>query len=213
MIYILDEDPKKCASYLDDKSLNQQIKDIAEILCLVCTWNTTFGQYTEIPLNYYKDDVPLKRILIPKWMFSWAKWAEECKANYMYLVELLNKCLLEYHLRFVPKTPYCRESKYFMKWDKIYRWARDNVPDLPIIWTKAILPSDDINLGDRTSLPLIMPKKYIHECFKYAQPQALDRDIMLVKSYRNFYQAKLRQRKRNPKATYTNREKPEWVNL
>ncbi len=90
MIYILDNDPKLCAQYLDDKSLNTMIKDITQVLCNV-HWDELLsdqglGNLSSL-IQYGNTRIP-----IPSkhsyYLTKWAQWAGECRANYLYLVEL-----------------------------------------------------------------------------------------------------------------------------
>lgn len=111
-IYILDNDPVKCAQSLDDKSLNKMIKDIAQVLCNV-------HRKIEFDKHYmYVTNIPLKPT---DWDSKWSQWARECRANYLYLVDLLETCLGEYSFRKLP-------CKFYFKFFNITIWARDNCP-------------------------------------------------------------------------------------
>ena len=62
MIYILDEDPKKCAEYLDDRSLDKMINDISRVLAhihyiLLC--NSSIGRkHYEVYINTQSSSLP-----------------------------------------------------------------------------------------------------------------------------------------------------------
>src|SRR3954464_3197699 len=99
MIYILDNDPAKCAQMLDDKSLDKMIKDITQALRTVYLdsiihpldkgrecWNDAvmhLGQGQWVPKEKSNHE-------------KWSIWARECKANYLYLVEMGLACLSEW---------------------------------------------------------------------------------------------------------------------
>ncbi len=123
MIYILDQDPRKTAEYLDDKSLDKMIKDIAQALC-----NVSISLRIDKALsrdNYALSDTPLDYSLDKK-ILAWKEWARECEANYLYLVELGMQCGHEINSR----GPQNNKKTYNAL--KGIVWARDNVPDLPI---------------------------------------------------------------------------------
>jgi hypothetical protein len=116
MIAILDNDPKKCAEMLDDKSLDRMIKDIAQVLCNA-HYFLSEGDYKK----NYTAPLPLSA---PnnKFIWIWSQWARECVANYKYLTELGIECNYEYQERF---------NKLHNS-NLVIHWAYDNVPDLPV---------------------------------------------------------------------------------
>jgi Pyrimidine dimer DNA glycosylase len=216
-IYILDQNLQKSAEYLDDKSLDKQIKTIAQILS-----NVHHAKGLETKLTYKGGKI----------LFSWTDWGMVCKANYLWLAEYGLDCCNEWWVRFVGPCLHCDEgyddedchclplsgqNELANPLQKIIEWARDNVPDLPF-------PTDD----NHSFLPLVMPKKYIayhlEHCLK-------TRKVFsgLVESYRNYYKSKLEMicRKQRIKDggeyelklyldnyhEWTNRKKPEWLNL
>ena len=221
-IYILYQDPQKTAEYLDDKSLDKQIKDIAQVLCNV---HHLESDYINEP-DYFDDGIPLDYSLHPIKIRSnqdWVFWARECKANYLYLVELAIHLIKEavYRKQVFLTNP----SKY----EKIIFWARDNVPDLPSNCHSCALCYNETNEGCKFCqkfpvLPLIMPKKYIYDnsySCHISDPNEEKEYTMnsLTCSYRNYYQAKLHNsmlaylRDDKQKPTWTNRNQPEWIEL
>ncbi len=113
-IYILDNDPVKCASYLDDKSLDRQIKSIAQVLCNVHHYQSFFkgnGDYANgVPLiSSDKQDLQ-----------KWSHWARECPENYGYLCELGTACCNEWQYRF----------STLHKNEKVIHWAIENSPEI-----------------------------------------------------------------------------------
>lgn len=127
MIYILDNDPKLTAQYLDDKSFDEMIKDIAQVLCGV---HYFLGKrIEEMPMSPHNNQSLIK----------WGDWARECKANYLYLVELGLECINEKATRFGITNPGfgnlvlndgIRADYKLTRYDKAILWARENVPDL-----------------------------------------------------------------------------------
>lgn len=105
MIYILDEEIKKCAQYLDDRALKRMIKDIAQTLCNA---------------HYYgedKDKPPLE-FSNKKSIAEWVTWIEDSRANYLRLVELGLACCDEsYHRHGI--------TDFNVEYRNIMLWARD----------------------------------------------------------------------------------------
>jgi hypothetical protein len=220
-IYILNNDPKLCAQYLDDKSLDKMIKDITQILCTVHYVNPiTSGKVScsFIPLSQGKE-------------CEWSQWARECKANYLYLVNLLSTCLNEHFYRFKDKDSMFMSN--YIKFENIYNWARDNVPDLSTN-RDYFFPGADIYLtnGVITPLPLVMPKKFVDadltDMLNNTEPGSIFNGTILA--YRNYYQVKIKQKIKactgcqyelrcndsdnSPYCVkWTNREKPSWLSL
>jgi hypothetical protein len=218
MIYIIDSDPTKCAQALDDKSLNVMIRDIAQVLCNV------HYIYEAYDMLYDVSKVPLKvktkTILAED---QWSQWARECVANYKYLVELGLALCVEFSRR----SDRLADSKDgdadfdIHPLNKTIRWARDNVPDLPIPIGSMVIDTNNVAHTIRTPFPLVMPKKYIlsipynngKEVMAHIDNGTTEWDT--VSSYRNYYQAKLtiRMAKVDNKIVWTNREKPQWIHL
>lgn len=209
MIYILDNDPKKTAEYLDDKSLDRMIKDIAQVLCNVQWLRTDISDNARA--DYIKS-IPLVRKA--SWnAIAWTQWVRECKANYLYLVDLLYECLMESRYRSV---------NYKGKYYKVLCFARDNVPDLPSHCHSCALCYNETKDGckhfqETTPFPLVMPKKYLQKTLRFPWTEN-----HTVESYRNYYQAKLikkvfwciprtDQALKDHGIIWTNRNKPEWL--
>lgn len=201
MIYILSTDHKECAKALDDKSLDAMIKDIALVL---------------ITVNYYEQDsdfssdyfIKINPNRIPKFIVQWSDWARKCKANYLYLVELGEVCVYEHCLRQqsiqtcgIARGGISNVKAFFPDYtyhssEPIIKWARENVPDLPACITGQNHGGEECTeVGD---LPLVMPKKYLAATKLITIDRSHDEEakrIIIIESYRNFYQDKLKQRK------------------
>lgn len=240
-IYILDSDPKKCAEYLDDKSLDKMIQDIAQVLCnayrlRINSYYTNgihVDNFSPLEIENKLKEIPLttlsnlKKINRNKKIIYWSQWASECIANYRYLVELGIMCCREYHYRNSEK---CDKDKIYNgddncgAWHKmryVIDWALDNEPDLPINYDDCDIRWLNI-YGHMSPLPLVMPSKYLKDAWKHTKLRALDFDV--IKSYRNYYQAKLKQRLEKKELHkdvalasmifwWTNSEKPEWLEV
>ena len=204
-IFILDEDQKKCAKYLDDKSLENMIKDIAHILRNIWDIESPLLKHNFSSIdNLYHFD-------------KWSLWGRECKANYLYLVELGNYLIEEYLHRFK------RHTKKFNKQDKYFRifiWAINNIPDLPLHkFEKCILNKDVIVSGgllgnQHGDIPLLMPLKYLSTV---NDSSGRYKETNVIQSYRNYYNEKLKQKllKKHPcdnmNVLWTKRQKPDWI--
>ncbi len=206
-IYILDTNSQKIAEYLDDRSLERMIKDIAQVLCNV-HWETKpclncdkGNEYCECtcmdndkaPLKYTKE-------------CEWSHWARESKANYEWLVGLLLRLKFEYQYRFNKAHPMLN----------MISWARDNVPDLPEYeieqvgydsYGETVTETRELY---STPFPLVMPKRHI-TIRSISRQGTPDYPEHIIESYRNYYQAKLKA----PISFYkwTNQQKPDWINL
>lgn len=216
-IYILSEDHTQTAKWLDDKSLDRQIKDIAQVLCNV-HYQSNDVRSTEGLLNLRRIPMQLRQCN-RLYIFEWSQWARQCRANYLWLVDLLNECLKEYiYNRIIPHNMY-----------QVLCWARDNVPDLPVkpMDIKSENVIRDIYGNYTMPLPIIMPKKYK----VYGQGDEYDvGGSILVYTYRNYYQATLIKKYKKIKEDamrivedyvavkqfnylWTLRHQPEWINL
>lgn len=191
-IYILDNDPAKCAQMLDDKSLDRMIKDIAQVLC-----NVHWEVYYHEGIDRYKNKTlpPAKYLQASrnKSINTWAQWAKECAANYHCLVELGLSCIAESHAREIA-------ASIGRKHRDTLKWARDNVPDLPNR-DKEIgcgCPECEENFKNcARPLPLVIPKKYVYDN-SYAEHISNTKDAReytldsTITSYRNYYKAKIK---------------------
>lgn len=143
-IYILHEDPVEIPKMLSDKYLEEMIKNIGEIFLS------------------FKYEIPITT--------KWYKWAEECKNNYQYLLNLLEYCLFEFYDRFNDRLK--KFPRPISRVEEIFQWARDNIPDLP----------------DKELHPIpynkIVPEKYCIYGFKNNKNAIL--------SYQNYYQSKVK---------------------
>lgn len=200
-IYILSQDSAETKKWLDDRSLDKQIKDVAKVLCdshHICEIN-----------------VPLRPSSKRQDIQFWVQWACKCQANYLWLVNLLDHILWEQIFRF-GRLPF--KGRYH----DIFKWARDNVPDLPV------LNDDDIETprlvygqqrdGSMQWPPLVMPNKYIY--FNRININSkFDEKKQIVESYRKYYQSNCQSRHKNKRQCdttniyWTLRQKPKWLNL
>lgn len=236
MIYILDNDPALAAQMLDDKSLDTQIRDIAQVLCnvhIMVIYSIRTDNILERGARINKLPLLFK---YSNQYNEWTHWARECRANYLYLVELGAMCSNEYCFRYEDRSGLVKLNKYHLA----IIWAGDNVPDLPecphgyckqdkysdFFGTINFQTNIPIYCKDKYSLsnlPLVMPKKYIRN---YIFRELLDSGSIPehILSYRNFYRAKfIRQyskdyfiighNEEHCGGTWTNRDKPEWLKL
>jgi hypothetical protein len=173
-IYILDNDPVKCALALDDKSLDKMIRSIAQVLCNV-HWLIDSDE-TEYNREYpYTKNVswPIEWASFADCDCKWTHWIAECVANYNYLVTLGISCDWELAHR--------NNFKLSKKYHDIFEWARDNTPSLSECACKKYGKMCECKVIP----PIVMPKKYI----KYAYNDDINETC--ISSYRNYYQSKL----------------------
>lgn len=101
-IYILDLDQKLCATYLDDKSLDKMIEDIANVLMIVHN----------------------RRKYISAGISKWSKWTLERHDNYLWLINFGKIIRREITFR-------AKSQKYnILKIGRFFIWAENNIPDL-----------------------------------------------------------------------------------
>jgi hypothetical protein len=232
VIYILDNEPATIAQWLDDKSLNFMIKDIAQVLCNVhhdliddkFFESSKYSEHCQDIRDKWKSEIPLETIFASKTgLLQWSQWARECEANYLYFVSLLQACAHEY--RFI------RDIKIPLELGEVICWVRNNIPDLPNKYSSC----HSCDYGDdapcvcleTTEFPVIMPKKHI----KWTTINGVDDSPLEEESYRNYYQARLKQyiEKSVKKlqgelfqgaktevdydGLWTRREKPKWLSI
>lgn len=228
-IYILDNDPKKIAEYLDDKSLDKMIKDIAQVLCNVhCSFIAENNKEYKPDIMQLIDVFKLKDYFIKnplKLYDKWTQWARECVANYKYLVNLGYALCDEWQLRCTYKYG---ESKHH-KLRQVLAWALLFEPILPAgeMLCTADMPSSN-SIDIMTPFPLVMPKSYIKEA-EVANPEKWGHIDNCMYAYRVYYQANLKKtllkelQKEKKKWTgekwvgssieWTRRFQPEWIML
>lgn len=178
-ILILDNSPQAIAESLDDRSLDEMIKSIAQVLCNVhyikkerIELGLDQGNKLEIPFPHiphrkYKSYEPIAQL---------SEWARECVANYRWLVELGNECDKEYHYRWVHDEIPIEETDIFMISCSAIHWASVYIPELPN--------------GSMTPFPLVMPEKYIKNdliMHRLKEKKILLKTINAEESYRNYY--------------------------
>lgn len=194
-IFILDQDPQKIAEYLDDKSLDKQIREIAQTLCNV--------HHIVTPRNQPSPATPLewKGPLKDGSDGQWSEWASECKANYEWLALLGGACSKEFSYRLVNPNPKSAIDKLniYHKLDNVIGWAEANCPKLPDSETT-------------TPFPLAMPAKFKFPFQRGEWPPAGKNSPVIldstIKAYLSYYQAKLQ-----GKPTWTRQERPAWLEL
>jgi len=104
-IFVLDEDPKKCASYHNDKHVVKQLLETAQLLCGV-----HWVEGGEAPYKLSHKNHPS------------AIWTRECVENYIWLCDLGMFLCREYTHRYNKRH----------KSQDIIEWCYDNVPNLRI---------------------------------------------------------------------------------
>lgn len=233
-IYTLSQDHAETARWLDDRSLDKMIKDIAQVLCNV-HWYIFIPDLDvisagKIPPNLFQvSNIPL-RFGMTQSISRWSQWARECRANYLWLVNLLDHLLWEQIFRF--------KKLHDGKYHEIFKWARDNVPDLPErVKIKQYIGAGYFGeIATDITPPVVMPSKY-HALTPYSKPEDCGSsdgglEIDVFESYRNYYESKLNKKIKSCKSCYgfgfnwasatycdscypffTRRQKPEWLKL
>lgn len=188
------------ASELDDRTLEEQIKNIGQVLCNV--HHADWAKHVPIA-KCWKPNVPLEPVLYnpyckrPKPVQEWQRWAYECTANYDYLVKLGLACIQECYYRWNEPIP--ENTKY--KYAEVIEWADKNRPVFNYY--------ADEYIGLPTPFPLVMPQKYKHNHIAIIMDAIDGTDINAIESYRNCFRAKLVKRT----TMWTRREKPQWLDL
>lgn len=201
-IFILSQDHAETAKWLDDRSLDKMIKDIAGNIIRL---HDELESIT--PLDYGS--------LVSFAHLDWLKWLLQCRANYLWLVSLLDHLLWEQIFRF--------KKLHDGKYHEIFKWARDNVHDLPErVKIKQYIGAGYFGeIATDITPPVVMSRKY-HALTPYSKPEDCGSsdgglEIDVFESYRNYYQARLNRKEPfmqfKKKAVWTRREKPEWIKL
>jgi hypothetical protein len=163
---------------LDDKTLDKQIKNIAQALCNAQWMIRPYAEAITIPLALK----PCKLVFI--------NWAAKCRANYLTLVQMGIDACEEYTYRFSERgydskwkdagwldfsIPFYKKLKHH-KLKLAMEWAHTNIPELPLLKTE-----EDFNMG----FPL-PPKKYVRQVGDEAGwfPE-------IISSYRLYYRSKI----------------------
>jgi hypothetical protein len=196
-IYILDNDAKKIAESLDDRSLEKMTRDIAYVLCAV-HWEENKDLFNEEIISF----LGTQKIL------GWTPWVLECMENYLYFLSLFDCCLNELYIR------------------NLRGVLRTSLGDIHFILFVAVgcrgdsfLPN---NGGVQTPFPLVMPESHKITAFEddynfcvvmsyrnhyqiklkrriEAHKEANNASFMLVKG------------KSFEEVNWTNRKAPEWL--
>jgi hypothetical protein len=219
---------------LDDKTLDKQIKAIAQVLCNVHYLRMRMNNETYLFIEAYKI------LMLPKRHHDlFSLWAKECLANYNELANTGLACCNEYVWRFSDfewedRIKKDQEGNYLYEYSQIVgtnelkehelqpviKWAMNNVPDLPRriavlgLWKAMpdlkdgeVVPFEEPETTEEpTPFPVVMPKKYFSGMFDY-KDEEIKHDV--IQSYRNYYRAKLKKLKNAP--TWTGRQMPEWL--
>jgi hypothetical protein len=191
---------------LDDKTLETQIKAIAQVLCNVhhkpiagLINQSIFDKRTKLELFEQAKLIPLRETSLDL-TNAYVTWALECRANYNELVKMGLACCDEYTWR--SSAPYCigdtifAKNKTFYKYRSVIEWARDNVPELPEKFVKPLqetLKEGYVDLGidiPSTPFPLVMPDEYIVG-YDLPRDPNYERMKFTIESYRDYYKARL----------------------
>ncbi len=161
--------PEETAKALDDRSLDKQIKAIAQTLCSV-HWSHAKEAYlpncngdTEYKFN--TDRIPLN----PKnFTDEFTQWTGTCRANYSKLVDMGIEACKEAEYRYMHKSYFGKPLKH--KLQPVIEWCKSNCPELP-----------DSSI---TSFPITIPVDYwvAEDPFPVCD---------LVASHKKYYRAKL----------------------
>lgn len=181
--------PEETAKALDDKALGKMVSACAQVLCNAQCELTLFdGGYS----MDWKNKPPLGGKDINS---EWSKWARECRANYLELVEYASACCVEYIYRTLEwPNVIAKEHKH----QAVITWCADNVPDLPLFQpglSAELTVSWTLNELSKLPMPfpLVMPDKY--KFIQNSEPE-------LIESYRAYYKAKLRKRLEKCSSTF-----------
>lgn len=229
-IYILGT-PEETAQELDDRSLDFMIKDIAQVLCnvhhkIIDDKNTCHCFEKDCPLVFEEHEkIPLESIVDITGLSEWILWAQECAANYKYLVELGEKCCAEFFWRFqeYENLEHHKKKEKIDKFNEAIIWSSINVPDLPAI---PGMHNSDGRLSDGafydyigkrdngrflgTPFPIVMPKRY------HQEETAGNMIFGIIHSYQKYYQVQLKKQYNTGKQispSWTRRQQPTWINL
>ena len=114
---------------LDDKSLDRMIKSTVEVLC-----NVHYGVLKVKGCGMLLFEDQTKHIPL-KVKYPWDQLGflgARMQSKYVYLVDLELSLIKEHWHRFQPFYIKERDKKYFfIKYNNVFIWVRDNVPDLP----------------------------------------------------------------------------------
>lgn len=226
-IFILSQDHAETAKWLDNRSLDKMIKDIAQVIVTAATWEKIHEYEIEkamtekalknIPKNKTSaiNMKSMTQIKIELKYDDWVHFSRKCRANYLWLVSLLDHLLWEKIFRF--------KKLHDGKYHEIFKWARDNVPDLPErVKIKQYIGAGYFGeIATDITPPVVMPRKY-HALTPYSKPEDCGSsdgglEIDVFESYRNYYQARLNRKEPfmqfKRKDVWTRRQKPEWLKL
>lgn len=183
MIYLLHKNPSKNAQMLADNDLCKMIWALAQALCNVHWLQLDRDIAKGIEINHI--NIPLDEKDRDS-LFT--QYADECLANYNYLVDIGQQCCIELNYRFEGLT------QDQIKLEKVLLWAQDN----PINLSEEEKSHLKYFIGDKniikfqpTPFPLVMNKKHIEilsTTVREGQPCPVD----IVQSYRNAYRAKIK---------------------
>lgn len=236
MIYVLDNDPAKCAALLDDNSLGKMISAIAQVLCNVhhLIYALTLSEFCEGKRN---DHIPLNAYNFGD---EFSKWASECRANYVALVKMGLACCQEWIYRFNDGILFEDCCKFFSlpldilklhKHHYVIAWCESNKPEFSNYkYDNSDWPSE---AAPAKPFPLVMPDKYLsRQRFIILCGDIEQTTINIIESYRNYYRARIWKKLKKCNSIFesptelsggcaannneveikwTRREKPEWL--
>lgn len=207
MIWILDSTTEAIARSLDDRSLSNMIKEIAQVLC-----NTHhLKRPRDISLSEWFEKNPMKIPLTNTFRLEeWTYWASICLANYHYLCDLAQECIVEFYFRKnldfnrivgqlnLSKTTGIDYAVWGIggailaglklhKYHESIEWCIQNSPELP----KCSLELQCAFCDLPTEFPLVMPEKFIITYIGVYQSKHSYHPVNIIESYRAYYQHKL----------------------
>lgn len=216
-IYILDEEIKKCAQYIDDRSLGIMIEYISKVLCNVHHSINRF-RVDFMGMDKFSHKIPPLDECNNFSIIKWKNWASECRHNYLWLIELGLELINEWSWRY--HDPKCEVR--FHKFHPVIKWAKGNIPDLPKLYEDFELEKykSPRVMEIMSEIPIIVPKKYLTR-YGLINPESND----LILSYRNYYKSKFNKKciKHDAciyslsycclklKPAWTRRQSPEWL--
>jgi hypothetical protein len=200
VIFILDEMPRLCAMYLDDDSLDAQIKTIAQVLCDVHHAMATCLPCDEVPTKGCKnckdkDAIPLEENFSRETQ-PWRNWAMQSKQYYLWLVNLGLYCEAEW----VGRHNTGDMHPCYMA----IKWCEKHEPDLAR--TVEVCHQKGVNIMIINSMPLVMPGEFLQGFRRHDLTDDTDRVVLRYRVYFNALAEK-------KVLLYTSREKPKWMDL
>lgn len=149
-IWFLDDDLSLSARYLTNKHLSKNIENIIRVLINVRYYY--FGIRSNRHFDYYFDNSRKQETIEKlfgyditttiKYNFSFtfythkiSKWARKCQENYLYLLDYLDKCLIEWEFRTKKSHKLIGISEILLD-DKIFinKLPKGNIKKIQLEW-------------------------------------------------------------------------------